>query len=65
MNLCSVNSDYEAARNTLIPVAEREANLFLSQMGSRAIKSGLTRADVWNKTFHTAMNRLAREVGLV
>ena len=56
---------YVAARNKLIPEAEATAN---KVAGPKPEKDGPARESwvtTWNRTFHSTMDALARQAGLV
>ena len=61
-----VDKAYEAARNKLIPSAEKHANDIAGPRpakGNDALKANW--AATWNRAFHSMMNILAKQAGLV
>jgi hypothetical protein len=65
----NVNS-YVERRNALIPFAEKTADKALEDalrgMKDDHVKeNGLWRSAVWNRAFHSDMNRMAHEQGLM
>lgn len=60
-----VDKAYEAARNKLIPQAEEHANSVAGPRpkGNDALKEKW--AATWNRAFHSMMNILAKQAGLV
>ena len=56
------NQDYIDARNRLIPIAERHAN---AKAGVKSTGDRDEWVEEWNYAFHTQMDLLAKEQGLV
>lgn len=65
MNRTTVDHEYERKRNELIPIATAEANRVCGATAKEFEGNVSTWGLFWNKTYLTAMNRMAREVGLL
>ena len=56
---------YIAARNRLIPVAEKVAHKTAGEKPKKQGKAMDTWTLIWNKTFHSTMDTLAKQAGLI
>lgn len=61
------DKQYEAARNKLIPEAKEHADKIAGPRPRKGVNKndGQKRCNTWNLAFHTKMNTLARENGLI
>lgn len=56
---------YEAARNRLIPEAERYANSLYGYYPTGTEQEKATWCDKWNAAFHSMMNKLAKDKKII
>jgi hypothetical protein len=58
-------TQYEIDRNNLIPEAEKYADHFAGHEPEGRGKKHEQWCNIWNQTFHSEMNNLARKNGIV
>jgi hypothetical protein len=61
--------DYQKSINALIPLAEKEANKRVSELGRKTeerigVGNQIFNWDFFTEYFHEAMNRMAKEAGI-